>query len=1118
MAARDERLSPVRSFTVSSLRVEQERWRVLEEGQQVVLSSFFNTPDYTDLFVCRGAGGGLSVSLDFPLNVPTKVICVSKTGPEVITKENVRHILTIQEVQGRNAKSFITAACEEVTCPSLSNPETSRSVPEAAMRFMARQRYEALLMKVQVEGRTCLAYPDGLHDDAGGRRKLSDMKLLHACDSTIMEWAGLVSEFLQQDSSQPVLDGLEPLPLEEFNFWGTRLKNLHFIQQQLMSSRAQQVMSIVQRAESVYWSTLRDIYSDVQEGLDEAEDVILNLNPVQEKLEELEQMEYQQLGGNIAAVMEEMRLVWIRSEFYCKPCRIVILLQEICNLFIQMSRKFLQGKDLMSGLVSDPGLGLDDVKLVIWTLQSLKEAYSQCRTQLEKQKQDGDTQSWDFPSHLVFFSLDNFLLHLQRIQEVFCVSLQLHNLNSTPLSGVGGRMWTDVVQGVYQDFLCHVTVMSDCSCDPTDPDDQSLQLHLDQFWVQVLDLERRLVSVLSRAFEACCVSSSGAKLVKMFGFILERPLIQDQLRPHLIKLEELVLEELDQIELLFYSQRANSHTFSRFSPSAAARLCWTQQLRLRAEDTVNHYRTVQQLYLDSGASQLVLQRLQQIVSLLQDFRDRVRSGWSSLLDSDCGFILEKPLIQNLQQGMLGVNCSHKLQVVLRELRYVSRETDVELRPHAARLFTCRDDITLSYLSLGHMVSCYEQVASDVLPVELPLIQDQLQDLYQNLSELQSYTWSSEGVQQLVEQKRERLLLFHSSVIQARANMAAMTCIIQGWAELHLLQHSGDSVLGGGATEQSYRRIREEGKELLRLTQANRSLYGAEDSSESWIRYLDHIDDKVQDGLFQLVLRSLHFLVENMNPKSCSVLLQASLQLQETGSVFEPSVGGGLSDFLQTIISDVYAAAGLPPRISVSRHGNYQVSLQQSPDLSALEKEAMHHLLQVREEAERLSAGLDRYSYLWLSDRKEMMQEFLTYSRQLGPEELEVKVAPPTLKDFQREMESLHRLSREVAQLHDVIVLHSWLQVDLRPFKDSLLSIIHDWKHLYTKYLLDSVSDSLQQLTQHGDDDEESPSSSRFPLSETIILLEAAGVELPEHLSAQLQVVTVAPPTPDQEVK
>ncbi|XP_041805081.1 dynein heavy chain 17, axonemal-like isoform X2 [Chelmon rostratus] len=813
-------------------------------------------------------------------------------------------------------------------------------------------------------------------------------------------------------------------------------------------------------------------------------------------------MEYQQLGANMTAVMEEVCLVWIRSGFECKPCWMVVLLQKICNLFIQMSRKFLQGEEVMRRLVSEPGLVLQDVRLVICTLQTLKEAYSQCWT--KNQSQDGVTQSWNFPSHLVFFHLDNFLTRLQNIQEVFSVSLQLHQLAQTVLSSVRSRMRTDVVQEVYQDFLCQVTVLSGCNCDATDPDDQRFELHLFQFQDQVSDLERQLVSVLSRAFEDCCVSSSAAKLVKMFRFILDRPLIQDQMRPHLIRLVELVLVELEQTELLFHGQREESETFSKFTPAAAARLCWAQQLELRAEDALNSYKTVQHLCVDSAVSQLVLQRFQQIVDLLQDFKDRVRSDWSRQLDSDCGFILEQPLIQHNQQGMLGVNCSHELEATLRELRYVSRETDVELRPHAARLFTCRDDVTQSYLILSHMMSCYNQVLSGVLQVELPLIQDQQQDLFQTLSELQKNTWSCEGVQHLLERQRGRVLILHSTVSEARANMDAMTCIIQGWAELHLLQHSGDSLLHGGATEQSWRGIREEGQQLLRLTQVNRSLYGAEDSSESWIRYLNHIDDKVQDGLFQLLLRSLHFLSDNMNPQSCSpALFAVRLQLQETGSVFEPSLDGGLSDLLKTIIADIYKAASLPARISVSRPGNYQMSLQQSPDLSALEQDIMHHLLQVREEAEHLRAGLDRYSYLWQSDRMQVIQDFLTYSRQLGPEELEAEETPPTLKDFKREIESLHRLSREVTHLDDVIVLHSWLQVDLRPFRESLLSVIHDWRRMYTEHLLDRWSDSLQQV-MCADGDEESSSSSSIPPTETMVLLEAAGVQLPEHLSAQLQ--------------
>lgn len=154
-------------------------------------------------------------------------------------------------------------------------------------------------------------------------------------------------------------------------------------------------------------------------------------------------------------------------------------------------------------------------------------------------------------------------------------------------------------------------------CDSSSSSTQSFELHLDQFQAQVSDLERRLVSVLSKAFENCCVSSAAKvcdsarccscrrrssdlicsvfQLVKMFMFIMDRPLIRDGLRPHLMRLQELILEELDQTELLLHSQIENSETFSRFSPTAAAQLCWTQQLILRAADALNSYRTVQHL-------------------------------------------------------------------------------------------------------------------------------------------------------------------------------------------------------------------------------------------------------------------------------------------------------------------------------------------------------------------------------------------------------------------------------------------------------------------------------------------------------------------------------------------
>ncbi|MEQ2219687.1 hypothetical protein XENOCAPTIV_021941, partial [Xenoophorus captivus] len=103
-------------------------------------------------------------------------------------------------------------------------------------------------------------------------------------------------------------------------------------------------------------------------------------------------------------------------------------------------------------------------------------------------------------------------------------------LDQTILSGVNGTLLTDVVQEAYQDFLVQVRLLSGCNCDPTDPEDQSFELNLDQFQAQVSDLETRLVSVLSKAVEDCsealCGGLASSHLVlKRFKKIVD--LLQD---------------------------------------------------------------------------------------------------------------------------------------------------------------------------------------------------------------------------------------------------------------------------------------------------------------------------------------------------------------------------------------------------------------------------------------------------------------------------------------------------------------------------------------------------------------------------------------------------------------
>ena len=60
-----------------------------------------------------------------------------------------------------------------------------------------------------------------------------DSSIMHAFETVIIDWTHQVSNVLNKDSAQPILDKLNPLPKVEFDFWNNRLKNLECINQQV---------------------------------------------------------------------------------------------------------------------------------------------------------------------------------------------------------------------------------------------------------------------------------------------------------------------------------------------------------------------------------------------------------------------------------------------------------------------------------------------------------------------------------------------------------------------------------------------------------------------------------------------------------------------------------------------------------------------------------------------------------------------------------------------------------------------------------------------------------------------------------------------------------------------
>jgi dynein heavy chain len=60
--------------------------------------------------------------------------------------------------------------------------------------------------------------------------------------------------------------------------------------------------------------------------------------PLRYHLEDLEQAEFDESEKLFAPLLHVVCLIWAHSSYYNTPARIIVLLQELCNMLIEMVR------------------------------------------------------------------------------------------------------------------------------------------------------------------------------------------------------------------------------------------------------------------------------------------------------------------------------------------------------------------------------------------------------------------------------------------------------------------------------------------------------------------------------------------------------------------------------------------------------------------------------------------------------------------------------------------------------------------------------------------------------------------------------------------------------------
>ncbi|XP_063306953.1 dynein axonemal heavy chain 11 [Pelobates fuscus] len=1156
----DERVQFVGDWLQKITKIKADKWIkfVEDEPNEKILRDFLDQEDQIMLIFSITSSGNITATKEIVKNSKNKAFYVMKKVSKSIGLENYKKELLFGELSNTSLNQA-SALMEEVVVPVLSNKKNHRSWPcfiaQDLDHHVEYMKNKIHIVKGLLEGKTILPIPTATMTETTNNKDTAlARRALHAFESMIIKWSYQLRDVIERDSSQALVQDLNPGPETELDFWQARRENLTYIYKQLQSPAVCRMATILKERESSYYPTLQNIIRSVKHALGEAKDVDLHLKPLRQHINTIEETDFPQIHVLMSPLLLTVCLIWSHSRFYSVPARIIVLLQEFCNLFIEQAKSYLSPEDLFK---DEPEEALEHVQVTLNVLKSFKLSFLSHRSKLQTFYRDSrEFKPWDFRSQMVFARYDKFLERLMKIEDIFVTMLEFQRLEKLEFGGNKGKILNEHVAHLYEEFMDSCKVFKESTFDPTDCSNKDFENEYLEFKAKVLDFDTQLASLLCAAFNDSSGLEHAFKVLAISGYYLERPVILNIFSPNYFTLLQMYNDELDRCKQLYdeHIKQKDNDTVHKNMPITCGILKWIKELKDRIQTSWSSFRFIQHPSMESPEASVVYQKYMEMMTLLDHHEEHAHEKWTSEVDNVCEFNLDRPLIRrNHEDHLLSVNFDPKLVAVLREVKYLQilNQTDI---PKAALIIYEKRELLHKYIgNLDLIVLWYNNLKQTVLEVEYPLIKQDMMDIDEQLKHAEElYTWNHDNCWDYIVAVKSVVQDLEKRVQQSKDNVAAMVQIMNAWAEQAMFSRKDnkrETLINlddkTDRVSKRYKLIEEDGYTIHRLVEENRKLLKADPKSDFWKIYLEYIDDIVTDGLYHAILRSLQFFMENTDGTlTPAPLFEAQMVLNSTEISFKPSIqkegGDEFYDQIEELLGDIFKMSGQVKRIA--RHFeavNYQNDMDEMIDLSEIRQEIMGKITTVISKVIDYKGRYDSYSYLWTDDRLEFMRQFLLYGHVLTAEEIEahaednVLECPPTIEQFKEQIDIYENLYIQISSSEDNKVFENWFRVDMRPFKMSLLVIIKKWSWMLKEHLLRFVIDSLTDLEQfirltdsalqidipEGDykalvgimehllavrDRQDATDNLFEPLKQTIALLENYGQKLPDLIYTQLE--------------
>jgi dynein heavy chain len=190
---------------------------------------------------------------------------------------------------------------------------------------------------------------------------------------------------------------------------------------------------LLDKSNSSYYPSFVQIHSDVRYALDEAQDIDMHLRPLASHFESMETTDFMEAKHLFKPMFYVISLLYKHCRHYATASRIVVLLQEICNLVMKQATEHLDPMELFKGEVDEALMKIDE------TFESLKEFEEEYKVVREEMG-----EKWDFSPELVFAKWKEFMKRMNLIKDLFSTANSFLKLEKVEIGGVKGKLTTKI--------------------------------------------------------------------------------------------------------------------------------------------------------------------------------------------------------------------------------------------------------------------------------------------------------------------------------------------------------------------------------------------------------------------------------------------------------------------------------------------------------------------------------------------------------------------------------------------------------------------------------------------------------------------------------------------------